>query len=62
MQQKKNKKCRLKGVHIFSDFLFARPTFSNPPTHPDLHVQIDKTIQINGRPLTYIIFTTRMPD
>ena len=48
------KKCSFEGVHIFSDFLFARPIISNPPTHPDLHIaQIEKNVRINGRPLTY---------
>ncbi len=45
-------KCGFNGVRIFSDFLFAQPIFSNPPSHPDLHVgQIEKTVRINGRPL-----------
>ena len=49
-------KCGFKDVHIFSDFLFARPIISNPPVHPDLHVvQIEKTVQINGRPLNQLI-------
>ncbi len=43
------------GVRIFSQVLFAWSISYNPPTHLYfLFMQIEKTVRINGRPLTQV--------
>ncbi len=49
------KKVVLKVYVFLLIFHLHGPLFQNTPTHPDLHiVQIEKNVQINGRPLKIV--------